>query len=119
MGVGIDISENVAAGGQEAALAGPGDPLFRLEHIGHRRITLHHRPRAVGAVIVDDDDLERLARNIGHHRIEAGAKIGLFVKGRDDEADRRPLCRGRGGHCVALCRNIDLVARVETPGERP
>ena len=87
-GVGVDVGDERACGGEEAGLSREGKPLARLVDETHAGITESYLPCGIGAGVVDDDDLGEVleAACLMEDGFEAGAKIGLFVVRRDHEA---------------------------------
>ena len=62
---------------------------------------LDHRPRAIGARVVDDEDLVVDSRSLErlHETVDGFRNRSLFVVGRDDRGDLQT----RAVHCSTFC----------------
>jgi hypothetical protein len=88
-GVGVDVRDELAGGGGETGLAGEGEAFARLVDDCYAGVAEGDFTSAVGAGVVDDDDLGDACRKVAgliEDGLETGRKIGLFVVRGNDEA---------------------------------
>ncbi len=91
-GVGVDVGDERSGAGGEACLAGEGEALARLVDDDHAGIAESDFAGAVGAGVVDDDDLAGSGKarggevDLAEDGFEAGGQIGLLVICGNDEA---------------------------------
>ena len=91
--IGIDVGDEVAGAGGEAGLAGKGEALARLVDHEDAGVPEGHFAGAVGAGIVDHDDLAGVGCEAAggwvdllEDGVETGRKVGLLVVCGNDEA---------------------------------
>ena len=114
-GVGVDVGDEGAGAGGKSGLAGEGESFARLVDEDDAGIGEGDVAGAVGAGVVDDDDLHGAGgegAGLGEDGVEAGGEIGLFVVRGHDEAYahdatvQRLCCRKRNFEAKCRRRNV-------------
>ena len=88
-GVGVDVGDELTGCCGKACLPCEGEAFAGLVHDSYAGIAKGNLARAVGAGVVDDDDLDVIAEalGLGEDGLQASGEVGLLVVGRDDEAE--------------------------------